>query len=398
MATYAGFWGPEALSWSTSGTPVRDTPVTVLNAATLLPTTLYASEQKLATVPNPTKTDLRGNLSFYAVPGEYFLHWDDAVGDVFVTVTVHPDDPSGGGGGVTDHGALTGLADDDHPQYQTAAEVDSAIDVRLATLIGTAPAALDTLGELSDALNDDASFAATVTALLAAKAPLASPAFTGTPTGITKTHVGLGNVSNLAPADLPVSTAAQTALDGKAAVDHGHALESLYASFGCVAMSVPPNTPFSTAAPAENAVVIALMSAPPGKSISSLRVPSAAAATYSATAQPAQVKIYDFNGALLASSADDATLWGSVAWKTVTLTAPFTVPANGLIYYGLSFGGFTGAQFQKIDGLSLGLVAGLTGGKRYGLFDSGAPLPASFNPATFGAATNWIPFVGLVAA
>jgi hypothetical protein len=29
----------------------------------------------------------------------------------------------GGGGGVTDHGALTGLADDDHPQYTMGARV-----------------------------------------------------------------------------------------------------------------------------------------------------------------------------------------------------------------------------------------------------------------------------------
>lgn len=38
------------------------------------------------------------------------------------------------------------------------------------------------------------------------KAPLASPAFTGTPTGITKAHVGLGNVDNVADASKPVST------------------------------------------------------------------------------------------------------------------------------------------------------------------------------------------------
>lgn len=31
----------------------------------------------------------------------------------------------GGGGGVTDHGALTGLLDDDHPQYLTAGRADS---------------------------------------------------------------------------------------------------------------------------------------------------------------------------------------------------------------------------------------------------------------------------------
>lgn len=48
------------------------------------------------------------------------------------------------------------------------------------------------------------------------KAPLASPAFTGTPTGITKSHVGLGNVDNTADTAKPVSTATQTALNLKA--------------------------------------------------------------------------------------------------------------------------------------------------------------------------------------
>jgi hypothetical protein len=51
---------------------------------------------------------------------------------------------------------------------------------------------------------------------LSAKAPLASPAFTGTPTGITKAHVGLANVDNTSDANKPVSTAQQTALDAKA--------------------------------------------------------------------------------------------------------------------------------------------------------------------------------------
>lgn len=48
------------------------------------------------------------------------------------------------------------------------------------------------------------------------KAPLASPAFTGTPTGITKAHVGLSNVDDTSDANKPVSTATQTALNLKA--------------------------------------------------------------------------------------------------------------------------------------------------------------------------------------
>lgn len=51
---------------------------------------------------------------------------------------------------------------------------------------------------------------------LALKANLASPTFTGTVNGITKTMVGLGNVDNTTDANKPVSTATQTALDLKA--------------------------------------------------------------------------------------------------------------------------------------------------------------------------------------
>jgi hypothetical protein len=48
------------------------------------------------------------------------------------------------------------------------------------------------------------------------KAPLANPTFTGTVSGVSATHVGLGNVDNTSDANKPVSTATQTALDLKA--------------------------------------------------------------------------------------------------------------------------------------------------------------------------------------
>ena len=55
----------------------------------------------------------------------------------------------------------------------------------------------------------------TVTSALNAKAPLESPAFTGTPTGITKAHVGLGLVNNTSDTDKPVSAATLSALNMK---------------------------------------------------------------------------------------------------------------------------------------------------------------------------------------
>ena len=54
-------------------------------------------------------------------------------------------------------------------------------------------------------------------AALDLKADLDSPTFTGTVSGITKSMVGLGNVDNTADADKPISSATQTALDAKLA-------------------------------------------------------------------------------------------------------------------------------------------------------------------------------------
>ena len=51
---------------------------------------------------------------------------------------------------------------------------------------------------------------------ISGKAPLASPTFTGTVSGIDKTMVGLSNVDNTTDALKPVSTATQTALNLKA--------------------------------------------------------------------------------------------------------------------------------------------------------------------------------------
>lgn len=73
-------------------------------------------------------------------------------------------------------------------------------------LLAGAPEALDTLDELAAALGDDANFASTVTTSLSAKAPLASPTFTGTVTvgeaGIvfsdgTQTRAGVPSITTI---------------------------------------------------------------------------------------------------------------------------------------------------------------------------------------------------------
>ena len=58
----------------------------------------------------------------------------------------------------------------------------SYVDTQVSGLVDSAPDLLNTLNELSGALNDDENFATTINSAIALKAPLSSPTFTGTVT------------------------------------------------------------------------------------------------------------------------------------------------------------------------------------------------------------------------
>ena len=64
----------------------------------------------------------------------------------------------------------------------TLAAINVSVDAKITAIVGAAPAALNTLVELSAALGDDHNYASTITTALAAKAPKESPTFTGTAT------------------------------------------------------------------------------------------------------------------------------------------------------------------------------------------------------------------------
>jgi len=108
--------------------------------------------------------------------------------------------------------APTATSGNNTTQIATTAFVSGAV----SDLVASAPGALNTLNELAVALGNDANFSTSITNSIATKAPLADPTFTGTVSGVTKAHVGLGNVDNTSDANKPVSSATQTALDLKA--------------------------------------------------------------------------------------------------------------------------------------------------------------------------------------
>ena len=90
--------------------------------------------------------------------------------------------------------APTAVSGTNTTQIATTAFVSTAV----ADLVASAPATLNTLNELATALGNDAAFSTTITNSIGLKAPLASPTFTGTVSGITAAMVGLGNVTNVA--------------------------------------------------------------------------------------------------------------------------------------------------------------------------------------------------------
>jgi hypothetical protein len=458
MAVYAGYWGPEPLWWAASGTPVRDTPITVLDGVTLLPTTLYTDETKVTTAPNPVTTDERGNLSFFAVPGEYYLHWAGALEDLFIVVNVHPNDPAGSGGGITDHGLLTGLGDDDHLQYLTTARGDAryysqaqvdtalsgkantshthpssqitdfttAVDARIQNVIGTAPAALDTLGELSDALGDDANFAATMTTALAGKQPVDAD-LTAIATlapadgsvlarvagawssrtavqlksdlGLTAVDVGLANVNNTSDANKPISTATQTALNAKASVA---ATNGLAASWGLAALTGDPLSHTANGSWANGQIVACMLTVLPGIPFSRIAVARRSATVYAATGIVSQLGLYDDTGVQVATTPADPDLWIANDWYAATLSSPDPGTASVLrFFYILALiGGTNGANVCTLtdasDTPALQHSFGSTKRKCFYLGGQSA-LPASFNPNTTGTETTSRPLFGLAA-
>ena len=80
------------------------------------------------------------------------------------------------------YNSTTGAISIDFSNSPTAVANQGYVATQLSNIVNSAPGALDTLKELSDALGSDANFSTTITNSLATKATIASPTFTGTVT------------------------------------------------------------------------------------------------------------------------------------------------------------------------------------------------------------------------
>ena len=138
-----------------------------------------ASSVTISATPPTDPAPAEGNQWFNSSNGTTYIYYDD----FWIPVSPPKAGPTGPQGepgpGIASGGAAGQvLAKSSSTNYDTSwvdvytpAQTDSAISTAISNLVDSAPTVLDTLNELSAALNDDPNFSTTVTTALAALVP-----------------------------------------------------------------------------------------------------------------------------------------------------------------------------------------------------------------------------------
>jgi hypothetical protein len=223
-------------------------------------------------------------------------------------IVIRPSASGGSGGGVTDHGALTGLGDDDHPQYALAdgtrgafattaqgdladtavqpsalsdaitahtaatdphgdrAYTDAQIIASLANFVAGAPGILDTWLEMVTAIQADQTGLAALTTVVAGKLAKASNLSDLADIPTARTNLGLGSAATTAAS---AYDAAGTAAAAQAAAIAAAATDATTKADAKVADAINDGT--TTVAPSQNAVFDALaLKVPTSRTIAGL--------------------------------------------------------------------------------------------------------------------------------
>lgn len=244
---------------------------------------------------------------------------------------------------------ITGLPT---PTNSGDAAPKSYVDTAISNLVGTAPSTLDTLGEISDALNDDANLAATLTSSIASKLSLAGGTMTGAIAMGTSKITGLGTPT--AGTDATTKTYVDGVGDAKLALAGGTMTGNIVMGSNKVTSTATPSADadlttkvyvdsiLGSATSAATSASAAATSATNASNSASAASSSASDASASASAAAASYDSFDdrylgsktsapsvdndgnslITGALYwNSTSSNLWVWSGSAWTQATLTA-----------------------------------------------------------------------------
>ena len=150
------------------GGAIDGTTLGATTASTVTGTTITATTGFVGNIAGDVTGDVTGNLTGGVTGNVTATSGTSTFNDVTINGTLNMD------AGTT--GTITNLTD---PTNAQDAATKAYVDSEVASLVDSAPGALDTLNELADALGDDPNFSTTITNSIATKLPLAGGTMSG---------------------------------------------------------------------------------------------------------------------------------------------------------------------------------------------------------------------------
>lgn len=111
--------------------------------------------------------------------------------------------------------------------------------------------------------------------------------------------------------------------------------------------------------------------------------------------------IYTDAGSLVASTSPDNTLWTADGWRTKAFSSPIAAQTSDrFVYAVIGVYGYSSLPFILYCTIGPGSGSALSGGynvtTRRNFYNSSTPSwPASFDPATYGSTTDYLPLIAL---